>query len=128
MSNVKTYRVAADWFSDAEITLQVDHDVLTPELATLINEFWVNSVDRVEQEDGDVVLAVIRLFGSSAITFFMSDGGAFFGPTPEGNRHWTKAVLEYQNEGWPPLEALGILIAAAEVPVVGYDDVTLVAS
>lgn len=128
MSNVKTYRVSADWFSDAEVTLQVDHDVLTDELATLINEFWSSAADRLDQEDGDVVRAVIRLFGCAAISFFMGDGGASFGPKPEGDRYWTKAVLEDQNEGWPPLDGLGILILAAEVPVVAYDDVTLVAA
>ncbi|MFN3437832.1 MAG: DUF2528 family protein [Acidovorax sp.] len=127
MSNVKTYRVSADWFSDAEITLQVDHDVLTPELATLINDFWSDAADRLQQADGDVVRAVIRLFGAATISFFMGDGGASFGPKAKGDDYWTKAVLEAQHEGWPPLDALGILITAAEVPVVGYEDVTLVA-
>ena len=39
MSNVKTYIVTASWFEDSSVKLRVDHDVLTPELATLINDF-----------------------------------------------------------------------------------------
>jgi len=39
MPNVKTYRVKEDW-KDYEVWLEVDHDVLTQELAELINDFW----------------------------------------------------------------------------------------
>lgn len=127
MSNVKTYRVSADWFSDAEITLQVDHDVLTQDLATEINQFWSSAADRLDQEDGDVVRAVVRLFGSVAIHYFMAEGGVHFSPRG-GDRHWTEAVLKEQVEGWPDCAGLGILITAAEVPAVGYDDVTVVAA
>ena len=74
MSNIKTYKVVAASFDDAEVNLQVDHDVLTPDLATLINTFWSGAEDRLAQENGDVVRAVVRLFGSCAISFFMSDG------------------------------------------------------
>ena len=125
MSNVKTYRISADWFSDAEVTLQVDHDVLTPELATEINQFWSSDADRLDQEGGDVVRAVIRLFGSIAIRFFMADGGASFGSRGD-SRHWTDAVIKEQGEGWPDRDGLGILITEASVPAVGYDDVTVV--
>lgn len=127
MSNVKTYRVSADWFSDAEITLQVDHDVLTQDLATEINQFWSSAADRLDQEDGDVVHAVIRLFGSAAIQHFMADGGTSFGPYANGDSHCTQAVIDEQGEGWPDCAGIGILITSAEVPAVGYDDVTLVA-
>lgn len=39
MSNIKTYTVKASWFNDAEVSLQVDHSILTPELAKEINDF-----------------------------------------------------------------------------------------
>lgn len=123
MSNLKTYRVKADWFDDAEVTLQVDHDILTPELATLINQFWSDEGDRLAKEDGDVVRAVVRLFGSCAIAFFMADGGASIGGG--GSEYWTDRVIKAQREGWPDSGALGILICSVFVSSVGYDDVTL---
>ena len=125
MSKLKKYRVTADWFSDAEVTLLVDHDKLTPALATEINKFVSDADYRLAAEDDDVVRAVIRMFGSDAIGYFMGDGGASFGPRADGDRYSTEAVLKHLYEGWPPCDELGILIVAAEVSAVGYDDVTL---
>ena len=62
-----TYRVAASWFNDAEVTLQVNFDVLTPELAAEINGFWTGADDRLQEEGGNVLLAVVRMFGETAI-------------------------------------------------------------
>lgn len=123
MSAATTYRVVAAWFSDAEVTLQVNFDVLTPELAAEINGFWTGADDRLQEEGGNVLLAVVRMFGETAIRYFMADGGASFGPS--AGTYWTKRVIEDQGEGWPNVDGLGILITAAEVSVVGYDDVTL---
>ena len=125
MSTLATYRVTADWFSDAEVTLQVNLDVLTPALAAEINQFWSSAEDRLQDEDGDVVRTVVRMFGAAAIRHFMDDGGASFGPHSEGDRYWTEQVLKAQAEGWPGLDGLGILILGAEVSAVGYHDVTL---
>lgn len=125
MSNITTYRVAAAWFSDAEVTLQVDLDVLTPALAAEINNFWSHPKDRLQAEDGDVVRAVVRMFGEAAIRHFMADGGASFGPCPWGDRQMTAEVLKAQVEGWPDIDGLGIGIVGAEVSAVGYHDVTL---
>ncbi|WP_343590134.1 DUF2528 family protein [Paracidovorax wautersii] len=118
-----TYRVSATWFSDAEVTLQVNFDILTPELAAEINNFWTDADSRLAAEDDNVLLAVVRMFGEVAIRYFMADGGASFGPITDA--YWTKQVIEDQREGWPDVDSLGILITAAEVPVVGYDDVSL---
>ncbi len=125
MSNITTYRVSADWFGDAEVTLQVDLDVLTPTLAAEINGFWSGAVERLGNEDDDVVRAVVRMFGAAAIQHFMSDGGASFGPCPWGDRQMTAEVLKAQVEGWPDIDGLGIGIVGAEVSAVGYHDVTL---
>ncbi|OGT57898.1 MAG: hypothetical protein A3E01_05345 [Gammaproteobacteria bacterium RIFCSPHIGHO2_12_FULL_63_22] len=125
MSNITTYRVAAASFSDAEVTLQVDLDVLTPALAAEINNFWSHPKDRLQAEDGDVVRAVVRMFGEAAIRHFMADGGASFGPCPWGDRQMTAEVLKAQVEGWPDIDGLGIGIVGAEVSAVGYHDVTL---
>ena len=128
MSNLKTYRVTADWYGDAEVLLQVDHDVLTPELATEINQFWTGADGRLAAEDDDVVRTVIRMFGAAAIRCFMDDGGARIRPSKNGDRHRTAEVLKAQVEGWPDVDGLGILIMEANVSVVDYDDVALEAA
>lgn len=125
MSNVKNYIVTAYWFGESEITLRVDHDVLTPELATEINTFWTGADERLADENDDVVRAVVRMFGAAAIRFFMDDGGARFDSGGQGERHWTGQVLRSQVEGWPDIDSLGILILSADVSAVDYDDVTL---
>ena len=75
MSNLKTYTVKASWFNDAEVTLQVDHDLLTPEMAKEINDFWSEANYRLLQEDQDVVRVVIRMFGARTISLAMEQGG-----------------------------------------------------
>lgn len=119
------YRVSADLFGIAEVTLEVDLDVLTPALAAEINNFWSGAKERLQAEDGDVVRTVVRMFGEAAIRHFMADGGASFGPCPWGDRQMTAEVLKAQVEGWPDIDGLGIGITAAEVSAVEYHDVTL---
>lgn len=130
MSAVITlHRVAASWFDDAAVVLRVDHSVLTKELATEINQFWSGADGRLSDEGGNVVRAVVRLFGAHAIHYFMRNGGASAKPhLQEICRYWTGEVLKAQGEGWPGLDELGILITAAEVNVVGFEDVTLEAA
>ena len=125
MSNLKTYRVSAYWHDEAEVTLQVDHDVLTPELATEINQFWSGADRRLAEENGDVVRTVIRMFGAAAIRHFMDDGGACFSAGTQAGREWAEEVLRAQYEGWPCVDGLGVLITEASVQAVDYDDVTL---
>ena len=57
---IRTYRVSQE-SSDAEVTLRVDHSILTPELAEEINHFWSGHEDRYSYTDDDHVLAVIKL-------------------------------------------------------------------
>lgn len=128
MSLITIHRVAASWFDDAAVILRVDHSVLTKELATEINQFWSGADGRLSDEGGNVVHAVVRLFGACAIHYFMSNGGASAKPQEEIGRYWTGEVIKAQGEGWPSLDALGILITAAEVNVVGFEDVTLEAA
>jgi hypothetical protein len=58
--DIKRYHVTEDRY-DLEVTLQVDHDLLTPERATEINAFWTGAEDRLAAADDDVVRAVILL-------------------------------------------------------------------
>lgn len=126
MSNIKTYTVKASWFNDAEVTLQVDHDLLTPELATEINGFWSNSGRRLAAEDENVVRAVIRMFGARAIALAMEQGGwDFSNHSREKGLSTAQDVIDRDGEGWPKAEELGISVTDASVDYVGFDDVEL---
>jgi len=125
MSTTAAYLVTATWFDDAQVHLQVDLDVLTPALATEINTFWSGAEGRLNDENGDVVRAVVRLFGVCAIQYFMENGGVGAQASEEVSRYWTGAVIKAQGEGWPGLDQLGILITSAHVGVVEFEDVQL---
>lgn len=126
MSNIKTYRITASDFDWAEVVLQVNHEVLSVEMANEINGFWGGSGWRTIQAKDNPVLAVIRLFGANAISHFLADGGAdFTAKDEEHSERLTKDLLDEFGEGWPGAQQLGILIKSAEVNSVSYDDVDM---
>ena len=129
MSNIKTYTAKATWFSDAEVTLQVDHDRLTPEVAKEINGFWSNSDSRLAAEDENVVRTVIRMFGARAIALAMQKGGWDFSNQPHSaGLRTAQDVIDSFGEGWPKAEELGIFVTDASVDYVDFDDVELEAA
>ena len=129
MSNIKTYTVKASWFNDAEVTLVVDHDLLTPDLATEINTFWSNSDSRLAAEDENVVRAVVRMFGARAIALAMEQGGWDFSNQSQASGLRTaQDVIDSYGEGWPNAEELGISVIHAAADSVGFDDVELEAA
>jgi hypothetical protein len=114
-SVIKNFKIT---YGEEEVVLAVDMAVLTPELATEINNFWGNSSNRLDEQDGDVVLTAVRLFGSAAIRHMLAEGGAGFGlHNAKFSSFWTAKVLELQCEGWPSAEGLGIRIVEACVDV-----------
>lgn len=88
--NIKRYLITQEW-GEIEVTVDIDHDKLTPEIAQETNNFWMNSEERLEAADGDSVVAVIRL----AAARFMSS--LLEGMSIEG----AQSDLE-SAEGWPP--------------------------
>ncbi len=126
MSNIKTYTVKASWFNDAEVSLQVDHSILTPELAKEINDFWSDANYRLLQEDRDVVRVVVRMFGARAIALAMEQGGwDFSNNSPAAGLRTAQEVIDDFGEGWPKAEELGISVIQVAADSVGFDDVEL---
>lgn len=126
MNNIKTYRITAPDFDHAEVTLEVDHDVLTPALATEINQFWGGAMHRMTEEGGNAARTAIRLFGACAIAYFLGDGGAdIVAHRLADSEHWTRTVLDAQPEGWPDYESLGIRIKGAAINSSGFYEVEL---
>lgn len=121
MSNTKTYKVKDSW-KDFEVILEVNHDVLTPELATEINKFWCNAEDRIEQENGSHVRAVIRLAGEFFINAMLSYGGVQFGKSnTEAAAVWSSDLSK--QEGWPTNPGIRVIAASIEAP--DYDSLEL---
>ena len=126
MSNLKTYTVKASWFNDAEVTLQVGHDLLTPEMAKEINDFWSEANYRLLQEDQDVVRVVIRMFGARTISLAMEQGGWDFSKqSVVAGLRTAQEVIDSYGEGWPKAEELGIYVIQVAADSVGFDNVEL---
>ncbi len=133
-TNIKRYKVAHEWH-DHEVVLEVDHDILTPELAQEHIDFWSGADEFRSEENGDDVRATIRLFGSTMIRMMQAEGGAEFS---ERSKHmfdesagklWSQQLQN--EEGWggadgTPYGRVGIRVIAADVTVTGFDDVSLV--
>lgn len=133
-NNIKRYTVKEDW-KDYSVTLEVDLDVLTEARATMINEFWSSAEDRLDECEGNVQHAAIRLFGQAMICIMLEKGGAMFGPAKaDAGGYWSKDVWEL--EGWggfgPQGEEnktygwCGIRCIAADVCCPSFDDLELV--
>ena len=126
MSKIKSFQITHD-DDYHQVILQVDTTVLTPELAHEINSFWGGSKDRLALQCGNVVEAVVRLFGSACFVRLLQDGGAeFASDNKDAQRAITQRVIDLEVEGWPDVDSLGILIASADVYSPEFNSVTLV--
>lgn len=127
MKGIKTYRVCASDFNNAEVVLKVDHSVLTEELAHEINSFFGDSRYRLLLEGGDAVRTVIRMFGRNVINFAWREGGWSFAVSDDPNGY-AQDVIDWLQEGWPRAEELGISVVSALVENVSFMDVELEAA
>lgn len=135
-SPIKRYIVKEVW-KDYEVTLEVNHSRLTPEVATILNNFWTGAKYRLQTENGNSVRAVIRYFDQTMINMMLSEGGStfcidngkpkYFGcPGPI----WTKDL--HEEDGWggslenDPYGFCGIRVIAADVEAPCFEDVELV--
>jgi hypothetical protein len=137
-SGIKRY-IVRDFWKDYSVTLEVNHEILVNERATMINEFWSNHADRLSAEQGDVVKSVVRYFGFTMMRIMLAEGGADFGinykcPVTGGHpgRYWSEDL--HNEEGWGgdnhanPYGWCGIRVIAADVDAPTFDDVELEAS
>lgn len=132
MANIKRYKVKHDWNDSMEVTLEVDFDTLTPEVAREINEFWGDDDCRLSQANGNVQLAVVRLFGLRMMYLMLETGGANFNETAKGldgantAAYWSEKLRN--EEGWGAEKEgtrfgwCGIRLVAAEVAGPDFDD------
>lgn len=131
--NIKRFKVKNTW-KDYEVTLEVDLNRLTAEKANLINDFWSSAKDRVDLEHGDVVKAVVRMFGQVMINMMLAEGGSSFSGKPrdhfdDAGPIWSEDL--HNEEGWGGTVKgdgygwCGIRVIGADVDALGFDDVEL---
>ena len=101
---IKHYTVRQSWL-DLEVTLKVDHYVLTEERAHEINNFWSNPEGRIDEEDGGVIHSVIKQVGQCFMRL-MVDGSTTYVP---------KLLRDFENEeGYGGAEYSGITLIEAQ--------------
>lgn len=127
MSNIKQYKVSESWGDNLEVTLEVDHDKLTPERAEEHLRFWSEADDKIDEEDGNAVRAAIRDFGVNAIYHMLGDLGAkFSGGWIADN--WSKKMRDHEGYGGEddtPYGWIGIRILSAQAQSPSFDEVEL---
>lgn len=72
---VKRYSVQDNW-TELGVVLEVDHSVITIEMATEINNFWTGASARLAAADKDVVKAVIRIAARHLMWLLLEHRGA----------------------------------------------------
>jgi hypothetical protein len=135
-TNIKRYKVKDTW-KDHEVTLEVNHTVLTQERARMIITSWSDDEQRLEEENGDVIRTVIRLFGLRMINALLAEEGGCFGSNCESTfsddhpgAFWTREL--HNENGWggsidgEPYGWCGIRLIAADVESATFDSVELV--
>lgn len=130
-ANIKRFKVK-DISKDYEVILEVDLERLTVERATAINTFWTGADDRVDEEDGDVVRAVIRMAGHEVICELLEDRGGHFTTTCHGFPAQASTERLHSREGWggevdgDNFGWCGIRVLAADVQLPDFEEVALV--
>lgn len=96
MADLKKYTMNDTW-KEWSIIVEVDHDILTSERATLINSFWTSSEDRLSDADGDVVRAVIKLAAEGWVYDLLEAGGM---RVNDGRQSLIWTEDRHNREGW----------------------------
>jgi hypothetical protein len=121
MGNIKKYTVDYDW--KAELTVEIDHDIVTDDALREMNEFWSNHEWR-ESKHG-LLNAVLIMLARHVMPIAYELGY---------NAHGIRALFDWDKgngqEGWPPMDGTqGIKITSIDVDgVFDEDDFTVKAA
>lgn len=88
MSNVKRY--VLEYADGYEVTVEIDHDIMTDEQLHEINNFWSGAKGRLYRDS--VLNAVLKMF----LVRWMQESCEAFDPEARFNSG--------EVEGWPPLD------------------------
>lgn len=110
----KKYNINYDVIYD--VVIEVDHDIMTDELLHEINNFWSGNSERLEKEDGDVLIAVLKMLTQVVLQQVMETG--------RGVRGIIRLFDWVHNgiEGWPAMDgSAGITILAVDEVIIDTD-------
>lgn len=104
MSNIKRYKLDFDW--KADIVIEIDHDKANEAFFHQLNEFWMDSEDRVD-EDGSAFSGVMKLLGAVILQLTVE--------FPNKNTNGIKQLFIDGQEGWPTMDGeYGIKIVSVD--------------
>lgn len=93
MADIKRYVVT--WFDTLSLIIDIDHDIVSNELLAQINAFWSDAADRLNNADGDVLVAVLKMLGQRCWQLVIAHG------------YSEQALIREFNEGmegWPKMD------------------------
>ena len=118
MPNIKRYEIDYDW--KANVTVEIDHDIVTDDALHELNNFWSNAEWRVEQHDG-VLNAVLKMLAREII--FIQFTAPYTIDRIIKQFDWDSGNGQ---EGWPPMDGShGIKIIDTEDLDIDYDDMSI---
>lgn len=118
MAQIKKYELEDDSYN--EVHFEVDHSVLTEENATEINEFWSSSEDRLNDCDGDVIEAVLKLAFITVLALLRDRGWVFSSVNAKNSESFTSEF--HKQEGW---YECGIKVTYANIADIDFRDISL---
>ncbi|WP_153110105.1 DUF2528 family protein [Propionivibrio limicola] len=96
---------------DTGITLDIDTDKITQDVAEQINGFWMGAKHVLNASDGDVIQAVARRAAGCLLMYLMN------------GYHGVGSVRELsEQEGWPPYDEIGITVVDFDIPSMEADE------
>ena len=116
MSNIKQYTIS-EW-NDNKAVFAVDHSIMTEKEFHEINSFWGDDDYRLQEEDGNVVYAVLKMLAKFCFRHQTYDSL---------NQLGLVALFDYERgngvEGWPKMDGSeGILIVSVDIPEFDIDE------
>jgi hypothetical protein len=118
MSNIKKYTIT-EW-NDNTVVFVVDHDKITNESFHALNNFWSDSESRLDDANGDVVIAVLKMFAEYCLKHQMYHSLNNYGMM---SHFGTDDRPHSGVEGYPRMDgSVGILLVSVDTPEIEIDD------
>ena len=121
----RTFNFAWADQEDIQVSIQVDTDVLTVDVAHEINNFITAPDSRLAECDEDIYRVVAQMFASYLMRWALSEGGAYCKDKddPRG-KVFLRDVLKWLYEGWPDADKCGLTIVYCSVFTPEFDQLT----
>lgn len=106
----------------AELHVAIDHEVMTEDRLHEINDFWIDGEDRLDEEDGNVLDAVLKRLAQLCFVEQMYHDWNAYGLVKKFDWDDPNCYLE----GWPKMDgSAGILIVEADGPEILSSDISV---